>query len=276
MKFNVILNFRLRGLALSTILDEIVAHKLSEIERAKDLVPLAQIEELCETAPLRPDFLKAIESSSGVSLIAEVKKASPSKGLIRADFDPVAIANAYAQNGATCISVLTDEKYFQGHLDYLTAITDNVSVPVLRKEFVIDPYQVYEAKVHGASAVLLIAECLAVNQLKELHDQIVELGMTPLVEFHEAENLRPTLDSGARLIGVNNRDLKTFQTDLNHVVNMRKEIPPDRLVVAESGIFTNKDVEVLEENQIQAMLVGESLMRQDDIGAAVKALLGTG
>lgn len=259
---------------MPTILDEIVAHKQTEIAAAKKSLPQAELEQACRHAPSRSDFLRAIEQDPDVSLIAEVKKASPSKGLIRADFDPVEIARQYATSGATCISVLTDEKYFQGHLDYLESIAEAVDCPLLRKEFVIDPYQVYEAKLHGASAVLLIAECLAAAQLRELHDQIVELGMTPLVEFHDAENLEPTLDCGARLIGVNNRNLKTFETDLDHVVRMRKQIPPDRLVVAESGIFTADDVARLREHDIQAMLVGESLMRQPDIAGAVRTLLG--
>ena len=201
------------------------------------------------------------------------RKRVPSKGLIRADFEPVDIATKYEENGASCISVLTDQKYFQGHLDYLREIADTLHIPLLRKEFVVDPYQVFEAKVAGASAVLLIAECLEARQLRELHDLIVDLGMTPLVEFHEADNLEMCVDSGAQLIGVNNRDLKTFHTDLNHVIQMRKRIPEDRLVVAESGIFTRDDVNRIADANIQAMLVGESLMRQEDIGRAVRGLI---
>lgn len=260
---------------MPTILDEIVANKRSELEIAKASVSQAYLEAKCREVLDRPDFLEAIKSDPSVSLIAEVKKASPSKGLIRADFHPVQIAESYASAGATCISVLTDQKYFQGHLHFLDSISKSVSVPLLRKEFVIDPYQVFEAKAFGASAVLLIAECLESGPLNELASLITELGMTPLVEFHDMENLQKSLDSGAELIGVNNRNLNNFDTDLNHVIRVRKEIPNDRLVVAESGIYTHDDVKRIAEADIQAMLVGESLMRQDDISNAVHKLLGT-
>lgn len=258
---------------MPTILDEIVAHKRGEIAFAKDCLPQSEVESACSNLPAPPDFLAAIQNDPEVSLIAEVKKASPSKGLIREDFDPVDIATKYATHGATCISVLTDEKYFQGHLDYLRAIASNVTVPLLRKEFVVDPYQVFEARAAGASAVLLIAECLESSQLNELHDLIVECGMTPLVEFHDRENLEKTLDCGAQLIGVNNRNLKTFDTNLGHVIEMRELIPKERLVVAESGIFTPDDVKKIRDANIQAMLVGESLMRKENIGQAVIDLL---
>lgn len=259
---------------LPTILDEIVANKQIEIQSAKKRVPQSDLESQCKNVAGRPDFFKALTSSNEVSLIAEVKKASPSKGLIRKEFNPVEIAAAYESSGASCISVLTDEKYFQGHLDFLHDISKQARIPLLRKEFVVDPYQVYEAKVAGASGVLLIAECLEETMLKELHDLIEELGMTPLVEFHEKENLEVCLRIGARLIGVNNRNLKTFETDLGHVISLRQQIPEDRAVVAESGIFTHDDVLRIRDANIQAMLVGESLMRQQEIGQAVRDLLG--
>lgn len=260
---------------MGTILDEIVQHKISEVAEARKKVPLERLTEACKTVPPAKDFIGALLKASGVGLIAEVKKASPSKGLIRADFDPVSIAREYESAGANCLSVLTDRKYFQGHLDYLAAIQANVTLPILRKEFIIDPYQVHEARAAGASAVLLIAECLSATQLAELHDLIVELGMTPLVEFHDVKNLEMCLGCNARLIGVNNRNLKTFQTSLDHVIRLRPEIPEDRIVVAESGIATRDDVRRLEDAGIQAMLVGESLMRRSDIGQAVRDLLGT-
>lgn len=258
---------------MANILDEIVENKKLEIESAKSRCSIDELLKQIQTDVIPASFLDSIKSSPGVALIAEVKKASPSKGLIRADFDPIEIAKAYSSAGASCISVLTDQKYFQGHLNFLTEIAKSVSTPLLRKDFVIDPYQIYEARVAGASAVLLIAECLDPNQLKDLHDLIVEQKMTPLVEFHDEENLGMCIDCNARLIGVNNRDLRTFDTDLNHVIRLRKEIPSDRCVVAESGIYTSNDVAKLASENIQAMLVGESLMRQEDIDLAVRQLL---
>ena len=209
-----------------------------------------------------------------IKLIAEVKKASPSKGVIREDFDPVAIALTYEAHGATCLSVLTDEPYFQGRLDYLTRVRAATRLPVLRKDFIIDRYQLLEARAAGADAVLLIAECLDDCRLRALHNQAIELGMTPLVEFYERENLPRVLEAGASLIGVNNRDLRSFETDLDHTLRMKGEIPADRVVVGESGIRGRADVERLEAAGVQAMLVGETFMARHDIGAAVDELLG--
>jgi indole-3-glycerol phosphate synthase len=209
-----------------------------------------------------------------IRLIAEVKKASPSKGVIRPDFDPVAIARTYAQHGASCISVLTDEPYFQGSLDYLRQVRAAVDLPVLRKDFIIDPYQVVEARAAGADAVLLIAECLDDESLARLHDAIIELGMTPLVELYDPANLPRVLQIGARLLGVNNRNLHTFEVDLEHTLRLRRQIPTDRVLVAESGIRSRADVERLAAAGVQAMLVGESLLVRADVGAAVDELLG--
>jgi indole-3-glycerol phosphate synthase len=209
-----------------------------------------------------------------IRLIAEVKKASPSKGVIREDFDPVEIAQIYESHGASCLSVLTDESYFQGSLEYLRRVRAAVGLPVLRKDFIIDPYQVVEARAAGADAVLLIAECLDDEMLKTLHDAIVALGMTPLVEFHEPDNLNRVVAAGAKLIGVNNRDLRTFNIDLDLTIRMRRKIPADRLVVGESGIRVREDAQRLEAAGVAAMLVGESLMSKADIGAAVDAILG--
>jgi indole-3-glycerol phosphate synthase len=188
----------------------------------------------------------------------------------------VEIARTYQRHGAACISVLTDQQYFQGSLDYLRQIRQAVALPVLRKDFVIDTYQVVEARAAGADAVLLIAECLNDLLLKTLHDAIVALGMTPLVELYEPANLPRVLAVGARLVGVNNRDLRTFQTDLEHTIRLRRLVPADRLLVGESGIRTRQDVERLEAAGVRAMLVGETLMARADIGAAVDELLGTG
>jgi len=259
---------------MTTILDKIVATKHEEVAAAKAALPEAALRERLAEAPPVRDFFAPLAAPGPIHLIAEVKKASPSKGVIREDFDPVAIARTYQQHGASCISVLTDGPYFQGSLEYLREIRKAVDVPLLRKDFIIDPYQVLQARVNGADAVLLIAECLDDSALKTLHDAIVELGMTPLVELYELANLARVLHVGARLIGINNRDLRTFETDLGHTLRMRQRIPPDRVVVGESGIHTREDVERLEAAGVNAILVGESLMASPDIGAAVDRLLG--
>ena len=259
---------------MPTILDKIVATKRAEIARAKAETPETRLrEQLDDATPVR-DFFAALAGAPPIRLIAEVKKASPSKGVIRADFHPVEIAQTYQQHGAACISVLTDGPYFQGSLEYLRQIRAGVDLPLLRKDFIVDPYQVVEARVHGADAVLLIAECLDDDALGRLHEAIVALGMTPLVELYERENLARVLKMGARLVGINNRDLRTFEVDLGHTLRLRREIPGDRVVVGESGIRTRADVERLQAAGVQAMLVGESLMARDDVGAAVDELLG--
>jgi indole-3-glycerol phosphate synthase len=257
-----------------TILEKIVATKRGEIEVAKRRRPeQAIVKELASAPPVR-NFFAPLAAGGSIKLIAEVKKASPSKGVIRADFDPVAVARVYAQHGAACLSVLTDEEYFLGHLDYLTQVREAVDLPVLRKDFILDRYQVFEARAAGADAVLLIAECLDDCHLRALHNEIVALGMTPLVELYEPENLQRVFDAGATLIGINNRDLRTFQTDLDHTLRLRQRIPGECVVVAESGIRTRADVLRLQEARVDAMLVGETLMGSPDIGAAVDALLG--
>ncbi len=261
-------------MAGSNILDRIVATKWQEIETAKMARPVQSLVDQLESAPPVRDFFGALSADGPIKLIAEVKKASPSKGLIREDFDPVQIAQCYQQHGATCLSVLTDEHYFQGNLQYLSEIRQSVDLPVLRKDFVLDCYQVVEARVAGADAVLLIAECLDDDQLQVLHDQIVDLGMTPLVEFYEQQNLERVLKIGAQLVGVNNRNLQTFETDLNHVIQMRSQIPQDRLLVGESGIHGYEDAQRLANAGIDAMLVGEHLMAAEEIGEAVRQLLG--
>jgi indole-3-glycerol phosphate synthase len=261
---------------MPTILDEIVATKRREVEDAKAATPLESLYEQLENAPKPRDFLAALSLGPPIRLIAEVKKASPSAGEIRADFDPVEIAKIYERHGASCISVLTDRPYFQGSLDYLRQVRAVVGLPVLRKDFVIDRYQVVEARAAGADAVLLIAECLDDYPLHDLHDTIVDLGMTPLVELYEPQNLRRVLDAGAQLVGINNRDLRTFHVDLGHCMRLCCKIPAGRIVVAESGIRSRREVEELEAAGLHAMLIGETLMAQDDIGRAVDELLGKG
>ena len=259
---------------MPTILDKIVATKKQEIAAAKQARPLAELESQLNSAPPVRDFFTPLAAPGPIKLIAEVKKASPSKGIIRADFNPVEIARAYEQSGATCISVLTDESYFQGSLAYLTAVRQQVTLPVLRKDFLIDEYQLVEARVAGADAVLLIAECLDDCGLRSLHNRAIDLGMTPLVELYEPENAQRVVEAGAVLIGVNNRDLRTFEVDLNHTLRMQSQLPDECTLVGESGIAGRADVQFLENGGVDAMLVGEQLMRQPDIGAGVRELLG--
>jgi indole-3-glycerol phosphate synthase len=259
---------------LSSILDQIVATKWQEIAAAKATVSPDKLQARLADAPPVRDFLAALAAGGPIKLIAEVKKASPSKGVIREDFHPAGIATTYERHGATCLSVLTDRQYFQGSLDYLTQVRTAVGLPVLRKDFILDPYQLLEARAAGADAVLLIAECLDDDRLKSLHDEAIALGLTPLVELYEASNVSRVLDVGVRLIGVNNRDLKTFDVDLAHTIRLREQIPADCLVVGESGIRTHADVQRLAAAGVNAILVGESLMAAEDIGAAVDSLLG--
>jgi len=257
-----------------TILDRIVAAKREEVARAKQACPLPQLRSQAADAPPARDFFAAVSRPGRIRLIAEIKKASPSQGVIRADFDPVEIAVIYQRHGADCLSVLTEEGFFGGKLGDLSDVRRAVELPVLRKDFIIDSYQVYEARAVGADAVLLIAECLDGVRLNDLHAEIVGMGMTPLVELYDPRNLDMVLDSGAKLIGINNRDLRTFQTDLAHTETLRRQIPADRVVVGESGIHSRDDVLRLEAAGVNAMLVGESLMSSLDIGQAVDRLLG--
>ncbi|WP_425614320.1 indole-3-glycerol phosphate synthase TrpC [Anatilimnocola sp. NA78] len=261
---------------MTNILDKIVSKKREEIAAAKSARPEAEVRAAVADAPPLRDFFAALAADGPIKLIAEVKKASPSKGVIRADFQPVEIARAYEAAGATCLSVLTDEHFFQGSLEYLKQIRAAVNLPLLRKDFILDSYQLLEARAAGADAVLLIAECLDDCNLRKLHNEAVELGLTPLVEFYDEENLDRVLAAGAQLIGVNNRDLRTFITDLGRTVRMRERVPLDCVFVGESGIHTRDDVLRLQSAGVDAMLVGESLMRQPDIAAAVRELLGTG
>jgi len=259
---------------LSTILDKIVARKRDEIAQAKASSPAAEMAAQLKDVPPARDFFAALAADGPIKLIAEVKKASPSKGIIRADFDPVQIARAYERAGATCLSVLTDEHFFQGSLEYLRQIRSAVNLPLLRKDFILDTHQLLEARLAGADAVLLIAECLDDCNLRKLHQEALELGLTPLVEFYDEENLDRALAAGASLIGVNNRDLRTFEVDLGRTVRMRDKVPLDAVFVGESGIYTRDDVLRLQTAGVDAMLVGESLMREPDIESATKRLLG--
>jgi indole-3-glycerol phosphate synthase len=260
---------------MPTILDRIVETKWREIAAAKATVSEAELEHrIGHLLPAR-DFRAAIRRFAQITLIAEVKKASPSAGVIRADFDPVQIATTYEAHGAAAISVLTDVEYFQGSLEYLIAVRAAVGVPVLRKDFILDRYQLLEARAAGADAVLLIAECLPGEQLQALQREAVGLGLQTLVELHDAEQLPRVLDCGAPVIGINNRDLRTFTTGLEHTLELLPKIPADRTVVSESGIKTRADLVALGRAGARAVLVGESLMRAEDIGAALDALRGS-
>ena len=279
----------------ATILQQIVVTKRQEIEAARGRTPARELRAALTDASRPRDFFSALAPKSGqldsgrqgeigrldktgrsghpIRLIAEVKKASPSAGLIRDDFDPASIGRIYEDHGAACLSVLTDAPYFQGRLEYLSAARAAVAIPVLRKDFILDSYQLLEARAAGADAVLLIAECLDDDAMCRLHQESLELGMTPLVELYEPENLDRVLAVGATVVGVNNRNLHTFEVDLSHSLRLRRELPEDTVFVSESGIRTRQDVDRLEAAGVDAMLVGESLMRQADIGKAVDSLL---
>lgn len=257
-----------------TILDQIMATKQREVAEARARVPEAELERRLAAAPPVRDFHAALAHSVEVRIIAEVKKASPSAGVIRADFDPVAIARTYAEHGAAAVSVLTDEPYFQGQLSYLSAIRAAIAPPVLRKDFLVDRYQLLEARAAGADAVLLIAECLPGESLAHLLRQTHALGMQALVELYDADNLPRVLDAGARLVGVNNRDLRTFTVRLEHTLELAAQVPADCCLVSESGIRTHADLVRLQQAGVRAVLVGETLMRAADMGAALHALRG--
>ena len=259
-----------------SVLSEILATKRTEVAFLKERTPLPVLHAKLENAPPTRSFRAALASARGTALIAEVKKASPSKGVIRTDFDAVEIAQTYAENGATCLSVLTDEKYFQGKLAYLQQIREAVSVPLLRKDFLVDPWQIPQSRAAGADAVLLIVAALCPKDLRGMIKMAAEYDLAALVEVHDAEEMQEALDAGADLIGINNRNLHTFRTSLSVTLDLLPTLPPDpdRLLVSESGIFTRQDVETLEAAGVHAILVGESLMRETDIGAKVRTLLG--
>jgi indole-3-glycerol phosphate synthase len=259
---------------MGTVLDRIVAYKRREIAEARARRPEAELERVAAQAPPPRDFRAALERGPGVRVIAEVKKASPSAGLLRADFDPVNIARTYERHGAACVSVLTDEPSFQGHLLHLALIRAAVALPLLRKDFILDRYQLLEARAASADAALLIAECLDAQELPRLVRAARELGLQTLVELYDRANLPRVLDSGARLVGVNNRDLRTFVTRLEHTLELATDLPRDVCLVSESGIRSRADVERLQAAGVRAVLVGETLMRAGDIGAKLDELRG--
>jgi indole-3-glycerol phosphate synthase len=254
------------------ILDDIVRDKRADLQVIKAAVAISDLQEReLFRAPRR--LLRAALEARHRAIVAEVKKASPSRGLIRADFDAVQIAAAYAAHGAAAISVLTEERYFQGHLDHLAAIRRAVEVPLLRKDFLFDAYQLYEARAYGADAVLLIVAILPDPLLQELLWLAEELNLTPLVEVHDRAELERAVRSGARLLGINNRDLRTFQTSLATTEDLLPLVPPDAFVVAESGIESPADLERLERLGVGAFLIGEAFMRAPDPGVRLDEFL---
>ena len=257
------------------MLEDIVRNTQLELKDRKRKLPLGDVRAMAEARP-QPVNLKEALRGDRIRLIAEVKKASPSRGIIRRNFDPVAIAKIYAANGASAISVLTDSKYFQGNLDYLAQINASLGPgrpPLLRKDFIIEPYQVYESKAFGADALLLIAAVHTTEKLRELLDLAHALGMQCLVETHDEEQIVKALESGAQIIGINNRDLNTFQVDLQTTLRLRHLIPHDRIVISESGIKNRSDLTKLQSIGVNAFLVGETLMASEDIAAAMRELL---
>jgi indole-3-glycerol phosphate synthase len=260
------------------ILDKIAAYKQEEVARAKSHRSLASLQQGVRDLEDQPrGFLRALRAtaeSNWTAVIAEVKKGSPSKGVIREDFDPLTIAEVYQENGATCLSVLTDEHFFMGHLRYLHQIREVVNLPLLRKDFICDPYQIYEARAAGADAVLLIAAMLDAGQLAEYNSLATELHLDVLLEVHDEAELEVALTTECKLIGINNRNLQTFATELATTERLLPLIPEECLVVAESGIATRADVLRLQKAGAKGFLVGESLMREDDIGAKLRELQG--
>jgi indole-3-glycerol phosphate synthase len=262
---------------MSDILNKILATKKTEVAANKLAVSLDQLQAQAEAQGEPRDFVGSIHKkimANKAAVIAEIKKASPSKGVIREDFKPAEIAKSYEKAGAACLSVLTDEQYFQGSAAYLKQARSACKLPVLRKDFIIDEYQVFEARAMGADCILLIVAALELAQMQKLEALANELGMAVLVEVHDADELALALQLDTPLIGINNRNLRTFEVSLQTTLDLLKIMPEDRFVVTESGIFTPDDVKLMLDNQVQGFLVGEAFMRQDDPGAELARVFG--
>lgn len=256
------------------VLEKICADKRDHVAIKKSERDLEQIKDIASAQTTPRGFINALNSKE-TALITEVKKASPSKGVIREDFDPVEIAQIYEASGATCLSVLTDEPYFQGHDDYFTAIRDEISLPMLRKDFMVDDYQIYESRAMGADCILIIMAALNDNDAAMFYNTATSLGMDSLFEVHNIEEMERALNLNPKMLGVNNRNLKTLDVDLGTGLAIGQLIPDAILKVAESGIYINADIQKLKKVGYNAFLIGESLMREDDIAQAVKSLLDT-
>ena len=262
---------------MADILERILAVKREEVAAASAARPLAEVRRIAESMPAPRGFETALRTKIAdgrAAVIAEIKKASPSKGVLRADFDPAAIARTYAENGAACLSVLTDEQFFQGSPAYLAAARDASGLPALRKDFMVDPYQVYEARAMGADAILLIVAALDLPRAQELESVARSLGMAVLVEIHGADELELALALETPLLGINNRNLRTFETTLDTTLGLLPRIPQGKLVITESGILKPEDVALLRSNGVHAFLVGEAFMRAADPGAELARLFG--
>jgi indole-3-glycerol phosphate synthase len=268
------------NLPLPALLDKIVASKRGEVERNKKSLPWREIQKLLPDLHPPRDFRAAISrpgsGGASVRIIAEIKKASPSKGVIREDFDPVEIARIYENNGASAISVLTEETYFQGSLNYLKAVRRVTKLPLLCKDFIIDPYQIYQARVSGADAVLLITAILEPGMLRDFINRAHDVSLAPVVEVHTARELKKALKAEAEIIGINNRNLNTFKTDVQTTVKLLPFIPDGIMVISESGFHTREDLARVQQGRINAFLIGEALMREKDIAKKLRELLLSG
>jgi indole-3-glycerol phosphate synthase len=257
------------------ILKTILAKKVEEVTRRKQGMTTANLEEIAAGVERPRGFYNSLQAKALAkkpAIIAEIKKASPSQGVIREDFQPVTIAQDYAMSGATCLSVLTDKEFFQGSEAYLQMVRERCPLPVLRKDFMIDAYQIYEARALGADCILLIVAALADSQMQELAEQATQLGMDVLVEVHDADELQRALALDTKLIGINNRNLRTFETSLQTTLTLKNSVPADRLIITESGIHTHDDVQLMLENEIYTFLVGEAFMRAPSPGQKMREL----
>jgi len=257
---------------IATILEKIVSEKRQDVAQIKRTLPLTALHERIDRRERPLDFTSALRGDR-IRIIAEVKKASPSKGVLCPDFDPVALARTYAQAGATAVSVLTEVNHFQGRLEYLEAIRHEVNIPLLRKDFIFDEYQVYESAAFGADAILLIVSILEREELERLLGISRDLGLACLVEVHDESEVRRAIGAGAEIIGINNRDLATFNVDINTTLRLRPFVPEGKIVVSESGIHNREDIKILKECGVNAVLVGEALVTSGDIPAKMEALL---
>jgi indole-3-glycerol phosphate synthase len=263
---------------MSGILDRILEVKAGEVEAARRSRSVAELQALARSASAPHDFVGALRakvSAGGAGVIAEVKKASPSKGVLRPEFDPPAIAASYARHGAACLSVLTDAQFFQGSLDHLRAARAACGLPILRKDFIVDAYQLHESRAAGADCILLIAAALAMASMRTLEKEARDLGLAVLVEVHDRAELERALELRTPLIGINNRNLQTFETRLETTLDLLESIPEERIVVTESGILTPGDVQRMRAAGVGCFLVGEAFMRAEDPGAALERLFGS-